>query len=70
MALILVLLLLLTPAFSQSVHPATGRQIAPVMGAGGAGWLDRLEREAEEEPDKALDAIGIRSHVQPPCCMY
>jgi len=60
MALILVLLLLLTPAFSQSVHPATGRQIAPVMGAGGAGWLDRPEREAEEEPDKALDAIGIR----------
>jgi ubiquinone/menaquinone biosynthesis C-methylase UbiE len=60
MALIFALLLLLTPAFSQSVHPATGREIAPVMGVGGAGWLDRPEREAEEEPDKALDAIGIR----------
>jgi ubiquinone/menaquinone biosynthesis C-methylase UbiE len=60
MALILVLILFLSPLFAQSVHPLTGRQIAPVMGVGGAGWLDRPERETEEEPDKALDAIGIR----------
>ena len=54
--LIPVLILLL---LAQATHPVTGRQIAPVMGAAGAGWLDRPERESEEEPDKALDAIGI-----------
>jgi len=41
------------------VHPVTGRHIAPVMGAAGADWLVRPEREAEEAPDAALDAIGI-----------
>ena len=40
-------------------HPVTGRHIAPVMGAGGADWLVRPERESEEAPDAALDAIGI-----------
>jgi ubiquinone/menaquinone biosynthesis C-methylase UbiE len=40
-------------------HPVTGRHIAPVMGVGGADWLVRPEREAEESPDAALDAIGI-----------
>jgi ubiquinone/menaquinone biosynthesis C-methylase UbiE len=29
------------------------------MGAGGADWLVRPEREAEEKPEAALDAIGI-----------
>jgi ubiquinone/menaquinone biosynthesis C-methylase UbiE len=29
------------------------------MGVGGADWLVRPEREAEETPDAALDAIGI-----------
>jgi SAM-dependent methyltransferase len=41
-------------------HPVTGRQIAPVMGAGGADWLMRPERAREEEPAKALDLVGIR----------
>jgi len=54
--LILILLLL-----AQATHPLTGRQIAPVMGAAGAGWLDRPERESEEAPDQALDALGIRA---------
>jgi ubiquinone/menaquinone biosynthesis C-methylase UbiE len=30
------------------------------MGMGGADWLVRPEREQEEEPDAALDAINIR----------
>lgn len=30
------------------------------MGVGGADWLERPERKLEEQPDKALDAIGIR----------
>ena len=41
------------------VHPITGRKYAGVMGPGGADWLVRPEREAEEHPDAALDAIGI-----------
>ena len=45
--------------FAQSEHPLTGRHIAPVMGAAGASWLDRSEREREEQPAKALDLIGI-----------
>jgi hypothetical protein len=28
------------------------------MGWQGADWLERSEREVEEEPDKALDALG------------
>ncbi len=44
----------------QSEHPLTGRRIAPVMGAGGADWLERGERESEEHPDEALEAIGIK----------
>ena len=30
------------------------------MGVGGADWLDRHERESEENPDGALDALGIK----------
>ncbi len=47
-------------AGAQSTHPVTGREIAPVMGVGGADWLTRPERVSEEEPDRALDAIGLR----------
>ena len=57
-ATLLLLLPLAAPA--QDVHPVTGRRIAPVMGMGGADWLVRSEREAEESPDAALDAIVIR----------
>jgi len=45
---------------AQSEHPLTGRHIAPVMGAAGASWLDRSEREREEEPAKALDLMEIQ----------
>ena len=45
--------------WAEQVHPITGRRIAPVMGTGGADWLVRPEREAEEAPDAALEAIGI-----------
>ena len=46
-------------AGAQDTHPVTGRPIAPVMGVGGADWLTRPERAAEEQPEKALDEIGI-----------
>jgi SAM-dependent methyltransferase len=57
--LLLVLAAASAPAF-QAVHPLTGRRIAGVMGAGGADWLDRPEREAEENVDGALNALGIK----------
>src|ERR1051325_2407176 len=57
-ATLLLALPLLT--FAQDTHPVTGRKIAPVMGMGGADWLVRSERETEESPDAALDAIRIR----------
>jgi len=40
------------------VHPISGRRFASVMGWQGADWLERSEREREEEPNKALDALG------------
>jgi ubiquinone/menaquinone biosynthesis C-methylase UbiE len=54
-----LLLLLHAAAWAQNVHPISGRRYAGVMGVGGADWLVRPEREAEEQPDAALDAIGI-----------
>jgi ubiquinone/menaquinone biosynthesis C-methylase UbiE len=53
------LLLLTLLVWAQGVHPITGRKYAGVMSANGASWLTRPERETEEEPDKALAAIGI-----------
>jgi ubiquinone/menaquinone biosynthesis C-methylase UbiE len=45
--------------YAQGVHPTTGRPYAGVMSADGAPWLTRAEREEEEQPDRALDEIGI-----------
>jgi precorrin-6B methylase 2 len=44
----------------QGQHPVTGRQIAGVMGVQGADWLNRPEREAEENPEGALDALNLK----------
>ncbi len=45
---------------AQSRHPVSGRVIAPVMGAAGAAWLERPEREAEEAPSKAIAALKLQ----------
>jgi ubiquinone/menaquinone biosynthesis C-methylase UbiE len=45
---------------AEQVHPITHRRIAQVMGAAGADWLVRPERESDEHPDQALDAIGVK----------
>lgn len=45
---------------AQRRHPISGRVFAPVMGVGGAGWLERPEREAEEAPSKALAALELK----------
>lgn len=60
MPLLLVLLLSFAPLFAQSVHPLTGRPIAHVMSAAGSDWLERPERESEEEPDKCLEALALK----------
>ena len=55
----LPVVLLTRTLLAQDRHPITGRTYAHVMGAAGADWLTRPEREAEEQPDRALDLIGI-----------
>jgi tRNA A58 N-methylase Trm61 len=44
----------------QAEHPVTGRRVANVMGVQGADWLNRPEREQEENPEGALDALNLR----------
>jgi ubiquinone/menaquinone biosynthesis C-methylase UbiE len=47
-------------AQSSGVHPVSGRRFAPVMGYQGADWLERSEREEEEEPNVALNVLTIQ----------
>jgi predicted methyltransferase len=58
-AYLLLLFLFALPCAAEDVHPITHRRIAQVMGVGGADWLVRPERESEEHPDQALDALKI-----------
>lgn len=58
-AIVLVLLLLPSALDAQQRHPVSGRLLAPIMGVGGAGWLERAEREEEEAPSRAIDALGL-----------
>jgi SAM-dependent methyltransferase len=68
LALLMLLAILFQPASafqqlatpSSAMHPITGRKYANVMGMGGADWLVRPEREAEENVDGALDALKIQ----------
>ncbi len=46
---------------AQRRHPVSGRVLAPVMGVGGAGWLERSEREQEEAPSKAIAALELEA---------
>jgi ubiquinone/menaquinone biosynthesis C-methylase UbiE len=56
---IVCLLLLAASLLAQNQHPVSGRTYAGVMGAAGADWLVRPERAAEEQPDKAIELIGV-----------
>jgi ubiquinone/menaquinone biosynthesis C-methylase UbiE len=42
------------------VHPVSGRVYARTMSVEGAPWLERREREDEENPDLALRLIRVR----------
>jgi ubiquinone/menaquinone biosynthesis C-methylase UbiE len=44
---------------AQRRHPVSGRVFAPVMGVAGAGWLERPEREREEAPARAIEALAL-----------
>lgn len=46
---------------AQGRHPTSGRVIAPVMGVGGAGWLERPEREREESTSTAVRALRLEA---------
>jgi predicted methyltransferase len=48
-------------AETASRHPVSGRVIAPVMGVGGAPWLERAERESEESPETAVRLLGLQA---------
>src|ERR1044071_7936833 len=37
-----------------------GREIAHVMGPGGIPWLERPEREDEENPTKCIEALELK----------
>src|SRR5688500_15749626 len=41
------------------VHPVTGRQYAQTMSVEGAPWLERREREREEDPDLGLRLLKV-----------
>ncbi len=54
--------MLASPLFAwQTEHPLTGRKIAQVMGVGGSDWLERPERELEEQPDAAIAALQLKA---------
>jgi ubiquinone/menaquinone biosynthesis C-methylase UbiE len=57
---VIACLLLAFVCSGEDFHPVTHRRIAGVMGAAGADWLTRPERESDEHPDEALDAIGVQ----------
>jgi len=47
-------------AAQTGVHPLSGRRYAQTMGVEGAEWLDRTERDQEEEPDRAVDILKLQ----------
>jgi ubiquinone/menaquinone biosynthesis C-methylase UbiE len=61
MALATVILAMAVGAAAQQTgtHPLSGRRYAQTMGVEGAEWLDRAERDSEEEPDHAIDVLKI-----------
>src|ERR1700682_6101373 len=75
LAALALLSLLLSPAFGgeksryemRKEHDPDGigkfymdREIAQVMGHEGAGWLERPEREKEENPPKLIKALKVK----------
>ena len=54
-------LLVVAPRAQQpGVHPVSGRVYAQTMGVQGASWLERSERDQEENPDLAIRLLKIQ----------
>ena len=54
-------LLVVAPHAQQpGVHPVSGRVYAQTMGVQGASWLERSERDQEENPDLAIRLLKIQ----------
>src|SRR5688500_10687462 len=60
-ALLLAAIAAAVPGVAQQagVHPVSGRVFALPMGVQGAPWLDRDERDVEEDPDLAMRLIRV-----------
>jgi SAM-dependent methyltransferase len=52
--------MLVLAAQQPGVHPVSGRVFAQPMSVQGAPWLEREERDVEEEPDRALRILKIQ----------
>jgi ubiquinone/menaquinone biosynthesis C-methylase UbiE len=58
------LLVIAAVAIAQTgVHPLSGRRFAQTMSVEGADWLDRAERDQEEDPDRAIDVLKLQKGV-------
>jgi precorrin-6B methylase 2 len=49
------------PSFDGTGKYYMGREIAQVMGHQGSAWLERPDRATEEEPQKMVSALGLKS---------
>ena len=49
------------PSFDGTGKVYMGREIAQVMGHQGAGWLERPDRATEEQPQKMVAALELKS---------
>jgi ubiquinone/menaquinone biosynthesis C-methylase UbiE len=49
------------PSFDGTGKVYLGREIAQVMGHQGADWLERPDRAKEEQPQKMVAALGLKS---------
>jgi len=55
------IIVLAQTATQPGTHPISGRRFAGVMGYQGADWLDREERDSEEAPERALEALNLKT---------
>jgi ubiquinone/menaquinone biosynthesis C-methylase UbiE len=49
------------PSFDGTGKYYMGREISQVMGHQGSGWLERPDRATEEQPQKMVEALGLKS---------
>ena len=61
-SVVIVAIVAATAVYAQQPgkHPVSGRVYAQTMGVQGASWLDRPEREREEDPELAIRLLRIQ----------